>query len=366
MAVQFEQIDFGAFVRCKIKTPTAAVTGRTITIKGKPAVQLEIAADGKVRHENIASENVSAALMSYLETLDHMTIFTEGRTYEFTRSKKGKLLSRSAPNDLKKTSGGNDRQKQRILSGAVPALVAVGVMNEKGQVYADKQEKFRQINRFTELVADVLGQEKQLSVVDFGCGKSYLGFAVEHFCRIKGIAVQLLGVDRKPEVIENCRAVAARCGLVGMEFICGDIADCPLTDADMMISLHACDTATDCALLNAVRAGVKYIFSVPCWQHELNANMRDDSLLSRYGIIRERTAALVTDAVRAALLESCGYKVQVLEFVDTDRSLKNLMIRAVYADTPPAARAAAKTQAEALLKQFGASQTFYDGLYPNG
>lgn len=360
----WDKIEFAALVRCKARLGDGTVIGRPARIKNQTVVQLTFSQGKKVRHENVPLTAVGERLRELLETADGMTVVTVGRTYEFRRTKKGKLLSRSSSNTAAQTVEGNDRVKNRVLD-TVPALVEAGVMTADGKVYADKQEKFRQINRFTELIADVIGDEKTLSIVDFGCGKSYLGFAVEHYCRKKGIYATVTGIDLKADVIETCEQIAERCGLDNMRFVCGDIADYPLEKADMVISLHACDTATDYALYNAVRAKVKYIFSVPCCQHELNATMTDDSLLSKYGIVRERTAALVTDAVRAALLESMGYRVQVLEYVDSEHSLKNLMIRAVFADTPAEKREKAKQDAERLLHAFGANQCLYRMLYEN-
>lgn len=363
MAVNIDNIDFSAFVRSKARMSWGTVSGRPVEGRSGLWVQFEENRAGTISHRNVEMGALKQAVTQYLTAAQTMTVWTEGRTYEFRRTKKGTLLSRSAPNDLTAQAEGIDRAKRRVLTGVVPALVEAGVMNAAGQIYADKHEKFRQIDRFTQLFADVCGKEKRLTVVDFGCGKSYLDFCIAEYCRAHGIEARLIGVDRRADVVETSRAIAAKCGLTEMTFVCGDVADCPLSDADVMVSLHACDTATDYALYNAVSAKVKYVLAVPCCQHELNAAMTDDSLLSRYGLLRERAAALVTDAVRAALLESCGYRVQVLEYVDSQSSLKNVMLRAVFADLPHELRDNAKAQAEELLCRFGAKQTLYELLY---
>ena len=243
---------------------------------------------------------------------------------------------------------------------AVPFLQALGVMTDAGKVVAAKYDKFRQVNRFLELLDDVLPAVQQarvqaqdcanqnasqaqeggrpiepLQILDFGSGKSYLTFAVQYFLEsVKKIPCQITGVDLKEDVIKSCSDLAARLGVKNMNFVCGDIANYNGKNPDIVITLHACDVATDYALAFAVERGAKAILSVPCCQKEINAQLSKKSNelfapLLRHGIFRERFSALMTDAVRAQLLEARGYKVQVLEFIDMEGTPKNLMIRAV-------------------------------------
>ncbi len=235
--------------------------------------------------------------------------------------------------------GALNRSKNYIIKEGtqVPFLQALGVMTEAGKVVAAKYDKFRQVNRFLELLDDVLpsSSSEPLQILDFGSGKSYLTFAVQYFLEsVKKIPCQITGVDLKEDVIKSCSDLAARLGVKNMNFVCGDIAKYSGKNPDIVITLHACDIATDYALAFAVERGAKAILSVPCCQKEVNAQLTKTSNalfapLLRHGILRERFSALVTDAVRAQLLEARGYKVQVLEFIDMEGTPKNLMIRAV-------------------------------------
>ena len=249
------------------------------------------------------------------------------------------------------------RTKNHILpEGApVPFLVLLGIMTTEGKVIASKYAKFRQINRFLEFVDDItprllaeipVSKERPLRIADFGCGKSYLTFAVHHFfTQIKKVETEIVGLDLKQDVIDVCTRTAERLGCAGLQFAAGNIEtyrfDAP---PDMVITLHACDTATDFELAYAVKNSCAAVLSVPCCHHELNAQLsysaahKNDSAppesnifssLLKYGIIKERFASLVTDALRARYLESAGYSVQVLEFIDMEHTPKNILIRAV-------------------------------------
>lgn len=243
-----------------------------------------------------------------------------------------------------KTQVAHDRPRNRLLdlSSDVPPLVDMGVITESGQVVASMGDKYRQIERFVELLDDGLKDYDRttIDIIDFGCGKSYLTFVIYHYLTsIRGLDVHMVGLDLKDDVIALCNKTARRYGYDGLRFEKGDIGGYVCTTPpDLVISLHACDTATDLALFNAVRWGTGLIYSVPCCQHELNAQMGSEqlSLLTRYGIIKERSAALITDALRADLLEACGYRTQVLEFVDLSHTPKNLLIRAKKVQRPEA------------------------------
>ena len=215
-------------------------------------------------------------------------------------------------------------------------LVDLGVQAKDGKIIHAKYDKFRQINRFLEFVEDILPQlpkDRTVTIVDFGCGKSYLTFAMYHYLKIlKGYHVRIIGLDLKEDVIEQCKALAKKYRYGGLEFYVGDIAGYQgVSEVDMVVTLHACDTATDYALDKAVCWGAKVILSVPCCQHELNGQIKNEILapVLQYGLIKERMAALLTDALRAQILESRGYQVQVLEFIDIEHTPKNILIRAV-------------------------------------
>lgn len=247
----------------------------------------------------------------------------------------------------------HDRAKQRLLpeGRAVPFLVELGVMTAEGKVRAKRYDKFRQVNRFVELVEDVLPAlpEGPLRVVDFGSGKSYLTFALHHLLTVvHGREVEIVGLDLKPDVVAECEALARRLGAAGLHFELGDIAGYDaLTGVDLVVSLHACDTATDHALDRAVRAGARVILAVPCCQHELLPQLENAALLPllRHGTLRERFAAEVTDAARAQLLGAVGYDVQVVEFVDLEHTPKNVLLRAVARPGRDAAKALAEYRA---------------------
>ncbi len=210
------------------------------------------------------------------------------------------------------------------------------VMNEQGKIIHARYDKFGQINRFLEFIEDILprlSRDREITILDFGCGKSYLTFAMYYYLReLKGYDVNIIGLDLKTDVIEKCNSLALRYGYEKLHFYHGDIADYEgVSCVDMVVTLHACDTATDYALAKAVEWGAEVILSVPCCQHEVNKQIKNEMLepVLRYGILKERMSALITDAVRADLLESKGYDTQILEFIDMEHTPKNLLIRAV-------------------------------------
>ena len=232
----------------------------------------------------------------------------------------------------------HNRVKQYILKEGVPVpfLFDLGVMNEQGKIIHARYDKFRQINRFLEFIEDILprlSRDREITILDFGCGKSYLTFAMYYYLReLKGYDVNIIGLDLKTDVIEKCNSLALRYGYEKLHFYHGDIADYEgVSCVDMVVTLHACDTATDYALAKAVEWGAEVILSVPCCQHEVNKQIKNEMLepVLRYGILKERMSALITDAVRADLLESKGYDTQILEFIDMEHTPKNLLIRAV-------------------------------------
>ena len=262
----------------------------------------------------------------------------------------------------------HNRKKKYILEEGIPVpfLIDLGVMTQTGAIVHSHYDKFRQINRFLEYIEDILPAlptGRELRILDFGCGKSYLTFAIYYYLKVlKGYPVRITGLDLKEDVIRHCNDLAARYGYDKLEFLCGDIAyydGC--SQVDMVVTLHACDTATDYALAKAVGWGAKVILSVPCCQHELNKQMKNDLLspILHYGILKERMAALMTDGLRAQILEAKGYRTQILEFIDMAHTPKNLLIRAVYngrcADN--------KAEINELLAAFNVNPTLYRLLY---
>ena len=262
----------------------------------------------------------------------------------------------------------HNRKKRYLLPEGVPVpfLVDLGVMTEQGAIVKSRYDKFRQINRFLEFIEDILpelSKERENTIIDFGCGKSYLTFAMYYYLHeVQGYPIRVIGLDLKKTVIEHCNQLAQRYGYEKLKFLCGDIASYEgVNQVDMVVTLHACDTATDFALAKAVRWGAKVILSVPCCQHELNRQMKNDLLkpVLGYGLIKERMAALYTDALRAELLENQGYRTQILEFIDMEHTPKNILIRAVRSGRKKNNRA----EIEAICKEFSLKPTLAQLLW---
>ncbi len=237
----------------------------------------------------------------------------------------------------------HNREKKYILKEGQPVdfLVDLGVMTKEGKIVRTRYDKFRQINRFLEFIEDILpalDRNRRLHIIDFGCGKSYLTFAMYYYLKVlHGYDIEITGLDLKKDVIENCNHLAGRYGYEHLKFLHGDIASYEGQDkVDMVVTLHACDTATDAALYKAVLWDAKVILSVPCCQHELNRQIKCQPLSAvfQYGLLKERIAALVTDGMRAELLNASGYKTQVMEFIDMEHTPKNILLRAVREKTP--------------------------------
>ena len=233
----------------------------------------------------------------------------------------------------------HNKRKQYILEEGKPVgfLIDLGVMTKEGKIITSKYDKFKQINRFLEFIEDILPQlsdGKEQTIIDFGCGKSYLTFAMYYYLReLKGLDIRIIGLDLKKDVIMHCNLLARKYGYNKLNFYVGDIADYKdVTSVDMVVTLHACDTATDYALAKAVKWGAKVILSVPCCQHEANAQIESDDMepVLKYGILKERISSILTDAVRAGRLEEEGYQTQLLEFIDMEHTPKNILIRGVY------------------------------------
>jgi hypothetical protein len=312
------------------ESPYSKVTVRPVLVGEELRYQFEYRRGEQATHANLLPDEAEATLGELIGR-DFRQALLQTAVHDY-QVLDGKKVLRRAPT-AKPVEIAHDRRKRRLLEEGrpVPFLVELGVMTPEGKVRAQRYDKFRQVNRFLELVDDVLPQ-RPLRIVDFGSGKSYLTFALYHLLAVeRGLVVDILGLDLKEDVIERCRALADTLGHERLRFEVGDISLFRDEPADVVVSLHACDTATDAALERAVRWNAEVILAVPCCQHELSEQIHDDDLvpLLTHGILRERFAALATDAARAELLRAVGYDARVIEFVDLEHTAKNLLIRAV-------------------------------------
>lgn len=345
------------------------ITLRPIQQGNKAVLHAEKLTATQAFHENISADLSEAWLTANIEgVFRQVCLMFEHKTVTYMFSKSNCRRTESAAENKAQRQNFN-RVKNYILKEGenIPAFVDLGIFTQEFKVVQAKQDKFRQINRFVELLDDAFKayDKPQITLLDFGCGKSYLTFFVYYyFVKVKGISAKIIGYDLKSEVVESCNKIAAKYSYDNLHFVVADVSKDKLYDEhiDAVISLHACDTATDYALNYAVRHNVKYIFSVPCCQHEINLSIKsggDLDVLLRYGIVKERVAALLTDSVRAMLLEDEGYSVDVLEFVDLAHSPKNLMLRAKKAHGKSAKNRAV---VEELMRKYGFRQKLYELL----
>ena len=340
--------------------------------KNKKYYQVEKYTDKQVFHENIEPEDLRDHLLDYMEnSYKQLAAWSENNTFDLKISKKGKVfLGKKNANNSNLINKDHNKKKNYILEEGmiIEPLIDLGVFTKEGKVVKSKYDKYKQINRFVEIIDDEIKKNdyKELTILDFGCGKSYLTFILYYyFVEIKKINVKMIGLDLKEDVIKKCNEVAKRYKYDNLHFELGDINGYKYNNkVDMVITLHACDTATDYALYNAVKWNAKMIFSVPCCQHELNHQMKPENLniLTRYGIVQERVAALMTDAVRGNLLEAVGYKTQLLEFIDIAHSPKNILIRASKSNISKQKIEKSLAEVEKLREEFNFNPTLYNLL----
>lgn len=314
---------------------------RPVLLKGNLYFQTAVSDGKKEFHRNYTQEELTEQIGSWLlQDYKQIQLDAADRSVHALVSKKGKATIKvRRPEQVREPHLlEHNRKKKHILEEGIPVpfLVDLGVMTKEGKVVHARYDKFRQINRFLEFIEDVLPEldrDRELTLIDFGCGKSYLTFAMYYYLReLKGADVRIIGLDLKEDVIAHCSSLAKKYGYEKLSFLMGDIASYDGVDqVDMVVTLHACDTATDYALQKAVKWGARVILSVPCCQHELNGQIHSELMepVLKYGLIKERIAALLTDAFRADLLEEQGYQVQVMEFIDMEHTPKNILIRAV-------------------------------------
>lgn len=377
----FTEIIEGGAHKLIISKPrnTTELYKKIVIEKKKDYYQIAKYTDTQVFHENVPQAGLLAACVGL--TYGHfgqVNAWSDIRESYILISKKGSAtLKHSRIKEAKTTAVASDthnRKKNYILEEgtSIPPLVDMGVFTKDGKVVRSMYDKFKQINRFIEMIDDAVKASslEEIHVIDFGCGKSYLTFILYYYLtEIKKMKARIIGLDLKADVIKHCNEVAKKYGYDGLTFEIGDINGYKTPfDVDMVITLHACDTATDYALYNAITWDAKMIFSVPCCQHELNSQIQTDafSILTDYGIIKERFSALATDAIRGKLLEYCGYKTQLLEFIDFAHTPKNILIRAVKRPiTPKNAREKALAEVDALCKEFQFKPALYRLLHNN-
>lgn len=330
------------------------VSIRPVEISGQVLFQAEYTFDKKVTHENLSCQAASQlALQLIKEDFKQINAFTLAEDIQILASKPEKARITTKPATKGMPSLKHNKTKNYILADGVPCdfLIRLGVMEEDGKVVQKHYSKFRQINRYLEIVEDVfpyLPTDRVLKIIDFGCGKAYLTFALYYYLRIRqNRDVKIIGLDLKKDVIRFCRKIAEDLHYDGLEFLMGDIADYRSDQADMVVTLHACDTATDYAFINAVSWNTKVILSVPCCQHELFSQIENDlhQPMLKYGILKDRLTEYLTDGLRGLKLEAAGYEVAMIEFTSLEHTARNIMIKAIKTGSPGSARAA-KAQAE--------------------
>ncbi len=316
---------------------------RPVMVKGEVNFQETTAKGSQVFHKNYDKSEMVSAILSYMEQ-DFKQLEGESmdETFHVLVSKKGNMMikrkKRKDTGQILAPDMSHNRSKNYILKEDVPIpfLMDLGVQTQEGKIVRSRYDKFRQINRFLEFVEDILPtlkRKEQIHIVDFGCGKSYLTFAMYYYLHEqKGLDVCISGLDLKADVIKKCSYLAEKYGYDNLQFYQGDISSFERTDkVDMVVTLHACDTATDFAIKKAIDWNAEVIFTVPCCQHEVNSQIESQLLapVLKYGVLKERISALITDGIRAGLLEEAGYDTQVLEFIDMEHTPKNILIRAV-------------------------------------
>ncbi|MCB6993551.1 SAM-dependent methyltransferase [bacterium 210820-DFI.6.37] len=324
----------------KKSLPYRKVTLRPILLQEQLAFQAEYHYEKKAIHENFQADQVVGACMELaLRDFKQINLFTEEEDIQILAAKPDRPRITRKPGTLRQETLAHNQSRQYLIPDGKPCdfLTRLGVMDETGRVFQKHYSKFRQINRFLEIlqdVFDVLPQKagRPLRIIDFGCGKAYLTFALYHYLKVeKNLDVEIIGLDLKEDVIDFCNEVARDLRYDGLRFLMGDIADYTSDHADMVVTLHACDTATDYALINAVRWNTSVILSVPCCQHELFGQIQNSlhQPMFKHGILKDRFTELLTDGLRGLALEARGYDVAMIEFTSLEHTSKNIMIRAV-------------------------------------
>ena len=353
------------------KAAAQKLSVRPLVIRGETVYQAESIRDNKAMHQNLSADELTALCRDELEgRYRQVLIVSGGESRQYIRRRDGSYkLTGKATASAPAPAAHNREKKYLIAEGeCIPALVDLGVFTADYKIVRDKYDKYKQINRFIELINDAVGSSglEEMTILDFGCGKSYLTFILYYYLVEKlGMRAHIIGYDLKADVVERCNGIAVKYGYSGLEFHVADVTRDTLYDRhiDMVVTLHACDIATDYALNYALRHDVKYIFSVPCCQHEINAQIKKGGELDiflRHGIIKERMSALLTDSIRAAVLEDMGYEVDMIEFIDFAHSPKNIMLRCTRKRAPYRRGTPRIDEARALAERYGFRQTLLE------
>lgn len=335
-----------------------------IQIKNQYVYQVSLFTDKQAFHKNYSVNEIADIIINLLNSnFNCLELKTSDYIFSYRITNKGKVLSNKRKNQSDKLIDldHNKQKKYLIQEGMIiPPLIDLQIMTVDGKICKAKYDKYKQINRFLELIDDSIKDETNLNIIDFGCGKSYLTFILYYYLvYIRNIKCNIVGLDLKEDVIDNCNRIANKYEYKNLKFYKGDVAQyCAQNKVDMIITLHACDTATDYALYHAIKSKCKYIFSVPCCQHEINSQLSSNYLhmINKFGILKERFSSMLTDAIRANILQYYGYKTQLLEFVDFENSPKNILIRAVLSNN---FNKTAKEEIDSLILQTGVEQTLY-------
>ena len=352
------------------KTADTRISIRPVAVRGKRLYQVERFRGDKVFHQNLDGEQLLRALGSELEGRYRQALILSGEnSRQYSLKKTGLYKVSGSPATVPRPGGENlhNREKEYLIREGepVPALVDLGVFTPDYRVVKARYDKYRQINRFLELIDQNFAEDRrrEITILDFGCGKSYLTFILYYYFSVRrGMDVKIIGYDLKEDVVERCNTVAEKYGYSGLRFVHADVSRDVLygEKVDMVVTLHACDTATDYALHYAIEKKAEAIFSVPCCQHEINSSIRrggELDLFMRHGIVKERMSALLTDSIRALILEDLGYTVDLIEFTDFENSPKNLMIRAIRNGK---AGTSGRRQARELAERYGFHQTLLE------
>ena len=322
------------------KSGVLKIKVRPVMLRNELYFQLESFTKTQAFHENLTKDEAISKIDEYMQSFRQMQALTSSMNYTVLVSKKGKVTinGKKQKECVKAVPKSHNKEKNYIIKEgtSVPYLQDLGVMTADGKIVHSHFDKFKQINRFLEFIEDIIPQldkTRELTILDFGCGKSYLTFAMYHYLHdMKKFDINVIGLDLKEDVINKCNKLADKYGYEKLKFLTGDIADYEgVNKVDMVVTLHACNTATDYALAKAVGWDAKVILSVPCCQHELNGQIHADKLapLMDFGLIKERFASLATDGLRGKYLQAAGYDTQLMEFIDMEHTPKNILIRAV-------------------------------------
>ena len=348
---------------------------RPVEIKGKLLFQCQETVGTKEFHKNMTTDNVITRISDWMNgTFKQMQLESDTCTASVLVSKKGTMTIKKKPHMKgtgKPVNLAHNRKKRYILEEGIPVpfLQDLGVMTKEGKIVRTRYDKFRQINRFLEFIEDILPQlpsDREITILDFGCGKSYLTFAMYYYFReLKKLDVNIIGLDLKEDVIAICNGLAEKYGYEKLHFYQGDIASYTGRDeVDMVVTLHACDTATDYALEKAVKWNAKVILSVPCCQHELFGQLKNElhQPILKYGILKDRLTEYLTDGLRGLKLESCGYDVAMIEFTGLEHTARNIMIKAVKAEPKSSDKRTAQANARATAAKAHRAQEQYEAL----